>query len=630
MKKTVGVFAHVDAGKTTLSERILYKTGAISAFGRVDQQTSFLDTNTIEQQRGITVFAEQARFQWKGDTYYLIDTPGHVDFSTEAERTMAALDYAILLISGSSGVQAHTTALFRLLQSKGIPVFFFINKADLDSFRLEPILAQIRSRLTEDAVYLSGMEDILRPAEHLAEFAAERDEHFMEAYLTDSFTAEDFLSALLRLMKQGKCFPVMSGSALKDIGIDSFLDVISTLTPTDYKTAEKSRFRAKVFRIRHDRQGTRLTFLKILSGTLHVRYETSAMAEAGDVVAVTGLTIPSCGSVLEDGVIFNNHQQYTFVPTLQAQVLVQDADLNQCLQNLRLLEAEDPTLSVTFRPGTRDVLVSVMGTIQLEVLEQVLASRFSMAVTFGKPQVQYRETIAAPVVGFGHFEPLRHYAEVQLRLEPNPRGKGITFASECHVDRLPLNYQRLIETHVFEKEHKGVLTGSPLTDVHIVLQDGLAHEKHTAGGDFREATYRAIRQGLEKAVSVLLEPFYRWEICVESQYLGRVLADIQRLNGTFDPPVQDGSQVYVTGRGPVATFMDYSGELASFTKGSGSIMFWFDGYDLCHNAEEVIACIGYDSSRDGENTSASVFCSHGTSFVVPWYEAEKYMHTLKK
>lgn len=421
MKKTVGVFAHVDAGKTTLSERILYKTGAISAFGRVDQQTSFLDTNTIEQQRGITVFAEQARFQWKGDTYYLIDTPGHVDFSTEAERTMAALDYAILLISGSSGVQAHTTALFRLLQSKGIPVFFFINKADLDSFRLEPILAQIRSRLTEDAVYLSGMEDILRPAEHLAEFAAERDEHFMEAYLTDSFTAEDFLSALLRLMKQGKCFPVMSGSALKDIGIDSFLDVISTLTPTDYKTAEKSRFRAKVFRIRHDRQGTRLTFLKILSGTLHVRdefhdsadgtvtekiheirlyhgnrYETSAMAEAGDVVAVTGLTIPSCGSVLEDGVIFNNHQQYTFVPTLQAQVLVQDADLNQCLQNLRLLEAEDPTLSVTFRPGTRDVLVSVMGTIQLEVLEQVLASRFSMAVTFGKPQVQYRETIAAP------------------------------------------------------------------------------------------------------------------------------------------------------------------------------------------------------------------------------------------
>lgn len=657
MKKTIGVFAHVDAGKTTFSERILFKTGAINTFGRVDQQSSFLDTNAVEQSRGITVWSDQAVFEWKGDTYYLIDTPGHVDFSAEAERTIGALDYGILLISGSSGVQAHTTALFRLLQAKGIPVFFFINKTDLDSFRLQPILDEIRSRLTEDAVYLKGVGDISQVTEHLAEFAAERDNAFLEAYLADRVTRDYLLATLVRLVKERKCFPILSGSALKDIAIDSFLDVFGVLTPTNYDVAEKDIFQARVYKVRHDENGNRVTFLKIQRGVLQVRdefvvassedsvaekvneirlyrgnrYETRKVATAGDAIAVTGLTTPMCGSVLEDGVILkSDRNEYTFVPSLQAQVVVQDDLLIQCLEKLRVLEDEDPMLSVTFRPESRDILVSVMGSIQLEVLEQVMASRFGLSVAFGKPQVQYRETIAAPVVGYGHFEPLRHYAEVQLRLEPNPRGKGITFASECHVDRLPLSFQRLIETHVFEKEHRGVLTGFPITDVHIVLQDGLAHEKHTSGGDFREATYRAIRQGLEKAESILLEPFYQFEICVESEYLGRVLADIQRLHGTFEPPRQNGSSACITGRGPAATFMDYSVALASFTKGTGSVAFLPDGYDLCHNPAEVVRRIGYDKLRDMENLSSSVFCSNGTSFVVPWDEAEKYMHTLKK
>ena len=658
MRKTIGIFAHVDAGKTTFSEQILYHAGVIRGQGPGNQPGAWLDTHALEQQRGITIFAEEAYFHWQDDIYYLIDTPGHVDFSGETQRIIGVLDYAILLVSGTAGVQAHTTTLFRLLQDQGVPTFIFVNKRDLATFQLPRVLGEIRDRLTADSLYLAGPTALLQPPEEVAEFVAERDEEFLLAYLEGEDTPELLRRHLIDLIKQRKCFPVTSGSALRDLGVKEFLDLFSLLTVTEYQVAaDEPSFVGRVYKIRHEPDGNRLVFLKALAGTLQVRdefrfdaegqvvvekvntlrvyngarYETRQRAVAGDVIAVTGLKTPVCGTVLTtDQIITPTQESSPLVPALRARVILQDdTPVDQCLQRLRLLSDEDPMLAVTFQEESGEILVSVMGRIQLEVLEEVIASRFGMAVTFGPPQVQYRETIAASVVGFGHFEPLRHYAEVQLRLEPNPRGKGITFASECHVDDLPLNYQRLIRSHVFDKTHRGVLTGAPLTDVNIVLQAGLAHEKHTAGGDFREATHRAIRQGLEKAESILLEPYYRFQIYVDEADLGRVIADIQRLQGTFDPPIHQGKTLYLEGRGPVATFMDYSVELVSFTKGRGSITCVFDGYEPCHNPEEVIASIGYDKDRDTANPSSSVFCAKGTSFIVPWYEAEKYMHTLK-
>jgi len=617
-----------------------------------------MDTAEIEQNRGITIFADQAVFNFKGDTYYLIDTPGHVDFSAEAERSIQALDYAILLISGSSGVEAHTRTLFHLLKSYQIPIFIFINKADMDSFNLEAILNDIMNKLTGDILYLNSIDDILGMDKRIVEFAAERDEKFLEAYIGNNYTVDTFKSTLIALIKKHECFPVMSGSALRGAGIDSFLEVFSYLSLTNYEAVGNLPFAGRVYKIRHDDNGNRLTFIKALSGKLRVKdeflfeseeevygekvneiriysgkkYEVKGEVFAGDVFAVTGLKTPGCGMYLAVGNVSRmSKASYYLTPALQSRVnILDETDTNTCLEKLRLLEAEDPMLSVSFQEELGDILVSVMGKIQLEVLEQLISSRFGISVAFEKPQVQYRETIEEPVVGYGHFEPLRHYAEVQLRLEPNPRGTGITFASECHVDNLAVNFQHLIESHVFEKNHKGILTGSPITDINVVLQDGRAHIKHTKGGDFREATYRAIRQGLEKAKSILLEPFYQFEITVQQPYLGRVMSDIQKMRGTYEPPVQiDEENVCIRGRGPVETFMDYSSQLASFTKGTGSISLLFDGYDICENAEEVIKRIAYDKEKDRENPSSSIFCSKGTSFVVPWYEAEKYMHTLR-
>ena len=658
MRKTIGVLAHVDAGKTTFSERLLYHTGSIRSLGRVDYKTSYMDTDEIEQNRGITIFADQAVFNFKGDAYYLIDTPGHIDFSAEAERSIQALDYAILLVSGSSGVEAHTRTLFRLLSSYQIPVFIFINKADMDSFNLETVLNDIKNKLTGDILYLGSINDILEMDKKVVEFAAERDEKFLEAYLEGDYTADALKSTLVSLIKKQECFPVMSGSALKGTGIDAFLELFAYLSPTNYEELKELPFSGRVYKIRHDDNGNRLTFIKALSGKLQVkdeftfeveeetfsekvneirvyngkRYEVRSEVAAGDLFAVTGLKTPGCGMDLAAGKLSRVSKSiYYLAPALQSRVKILDeTDTNTCLEKLRLLEAEDPVLSIAFQEETGDILVSVMGKIQLEVLEQIISSRFGISIAFEKPQVQYRETLEEPVVGYGHFEPLRHYAEVQLRLEPNSRGTGITFASECHVDNLAANFQHLVESHVFEKNHKGILTGSPITDINIVLLDGRAHEKHTKGGDFREATFRAIRQGLEKAKSILLEPFYRFEITVQQSYLGRVMSDIQRMRGAYEPPVQiDEENVCIRGRGPVETFMDYSSQLASFTKGTGSISLLFDGYDICENAEEVIERIGYDKDKDRENPSSSIFCSKGTSFVVPWYEAEKYMHTIK-
>lgn len=654
MKKTIGIFAHVDAGKTTFTEQLLYNTGSIRNLGRVDHKTSSMDTNEIEQNRGITIFADQGIFQYNNDTYYIIDTPGHMDFSAETERSMSALDYAILIISGSSGVQAHTATLFKLLSSYNIPVFIFINKCDIDSFNLQVIMDDIKNKLTDDILYLNSVGDIFH--QNTAEFAADRDEAFLESYLQDDYSAEELLETVIKIIKTRLCFPLMTGSALKGIGIQKFLEVFSSLSKTEYEEKEDNYFIGKVYKIRHDEKGMRLTFIKALSGKLRIKdeftfikgeasisekvneirvyngkkFENKNEILAGDVFAVVGLKAPVCGTVIATGeTTIDEINNFHLNAALKSKVNILDnTDVTILMEKLHILESEDPMLSVAFIKETENILISVMGKIQLEILEQLIKSRFGISVNFEKPQVEYKETIKSAVTGYGHFEPLRHYAEVKLTLEPTSRGSGLTYESQCHVDNLILNYQNTIENHVFEKVHKGILTGSPITDIKVVLRDGRAHIKHTVGGDFREATYRAIRQGLEKAESILLEPFYSFEIYAEETYMGRIMSDIQKLRGICEAPVLNCGNVYIKGRGPVESFMDYSVELISFTKGTGSISLIYDGYDVCENANDVILRIGYDKERDVENTSTSVFCAKGTSFTVPWYEAEKYMHTI--
>lgn len=657
MKKTIGIFAHVDAGKTTFTEQLLFHTGSIKNLGRVDHKTSCMDTDEIEKNRGITIFADQGSFHFKEDTYYIIDTPGHIDFSAEAERAIQALDYAILLVDGSSGIQAHNITLFKMLNIYEIPTFIFINKNDIETFNLELIIDDVKNRLTDDILYINSIDEILNMNSVIAEFVAERDEDFLVAYLEDCYTSNLLQETITTLIKSRLCFPVMSGSALKGKGIYEFLEMFSKLSPSNYEELENNSFAGKVYKIRHDHKGNRLVFVKALTGRLHIKdefvfevsgnkyvekvneirtyngdkYENKDEVFAGDLFAIVGLKTPVCGAILEDGKInMNIDDNHYLVPTLQSKMNIMDeTDPIICMGKLRILESEDPMLSVTYHEEAKDILINVMGRIQLEVLERVIDDRFNISVSFEKPQVQYRETIASLVVGYGHFEPLRHYSEVQLRLEPNNRGEGITFETECHTDNLAVNYQRAVKNHIFEKSHKGILTGSPITDIKIVLQNGRAHIKHTEGGDFREATYRAIRQGLEKAESILLEPFYSFEIYVEGSYLGKVMSDIQKLRGFCETPIQTDGNVCIKGRGPVETFMEYSIELTSFTRGKGSISLLFDGYDTCQNAEEVIERIGYDKDRDVENTSSSVFCAKGTSFIVPWYEAENYMHTIE-
>ena len=654
MKKTIGIFAHVDAGKTTFTEQILYFTGSIRNLGRVDHKTSSMDTNEIEQNRGITIFADQGTFQYNNDTYYIIDTPGHMDFSAEAERTMSALDYAILIISGSSGVQAHTTTLFKLLNSYNIPTFIFINKTDIDSFNLQAIIDDIKNKLTGDILYLNSVNDIIN--QYTAEFVADRDEIFLESYIKEDYSSKDLEKVVLKTIKKRLCFPLMIGSALKGVGINNFLEVFSRLSKTEYHEKEDNNFVGKVYKIRHDDKGMRLTFMKALSGKLRIKdefifikggitsfekvneirvyngkkFENRNEVLAGDVFAVVGLKSPICGTIIVSGeTAIDEISNFYLTAVLKSKVNILDkTDSTILMEKLRILESEDPMLSVSFIKETDDILISVMGRIQLEILEQVIKSRFGISVSFEKPQVEYRETISSAVMGYGHFEPLRHYAEVQLMLEPTPRGTGITFESQCHVDNLILNYQHTIENHVFEKVHKGILTGSPITDIRIILKDGRAHIKHTVGNDFRESTYRAIRQGLEKSESILLEPFYSFEIYADEVYMGKIMSDIQKLRGTCEPPVLNCGNVFISGRGPVESFMDYSVDLISSTKGTGSISLMYDGYDVCENVNDVILRIGYDKERDVENTSTSVFCAKGTSFTVPWYESENYMHTI--
>ncbi|MGY5238759.1 GTP-binding protein [Clostridium tertium] len=645
MKKTIGILAHVDAGKTTFSEQILYHTKSIRNRGRVDHKNSFLDTHDIEKERGITVFSEQATFQIGSSTYYLIDTPGHIDFSTEMERALSILDYAILLISGVEGIQGHTETIWNLLRKYNIPTFIFINKMDRTGSDLERVLEEVNENLANDICHIDSIHGM---SEELIEFISERNEDLLERYFNGDYEEEIWINELKELIKENKIFPCLSGSALQDEGIDNFLNIFNELTYTNYD--EEEEFSGRVHKIRYDNNGTRITFIKAISGSLKVRdevtYETldEEIAEkvssirfyngskfktvekisAGDIFAVTGITKAMPG----EGIGKNRENiKFNMIPTLMSKVIFDKSyNVKEVLGYFRILESEDPALNIIWNETHQEIQVSIMGKIQLEVLKEVALNRFNLKIEFGPCEIMYKETIDSKTYGYGHFEPLKHYAEVHLKMEPNKRGEGITFENKCHADDLTTGNQNLIKTHIFERNHHGLLTGSPITDMKITLLTGRAHNKHTEGGDFREATFRSIRQGLEKANNILLEPFYKFKIDVELDYMGKVISDIQRLNGSFDPPETKINKVSITGRGPVATFMDYSSEILTFTKGKGSVSLIFDGYDVCHNTEEVIEKIGYDKNADIEYSSSSIFCSKGQGFVVHWDKVEEYIH----
>ncbi|MDR1770943.1 MAG: TetM/TetW/TetO/TetS family tetracycline resistance ribosomal protection protein [Hungatella sp.] len=649
MKITFGILAHVDAGKTTFSEQVLYREGVIKALGRVDAKNACMDHDAIEKARGITIFSDMAGFAHGDNTYYLIDTPGHTDFSAEMERALEVMDYAVLMINGTDGIQGHTEAIWNLLERYNIPVFLFVNKLDVISASYERVLSEVRERFSANILdfknisFKKGSEGTL--TDDIIENVSEWNETLLDTWLNGAITFEDLRPAVVSQIKNRRLFPCFGGCTLNGEGIEPFLDSFYCFTETSYPVSDP--FSGRVFKIRYDGHGDRMTYLKILSGSLNVRdslltdekvhqirvfqgerFTTLQKASAGDVVAVTGLRTAKAGQGLGECC---DTVEPALQPALQARVLYPlEVPDRTILQMFYILEEEEPALSVVWEESLRQLKINIMGKIQLEVLEQVVLERFQVKVSFGQPEIIYMETIAEQVTGYGHFEPLRHYAEVALRIEPGERGKGISFESQCHMDRLGINYQNLVRTHVFETVHKGVLTGSELTDVKIILVDGISHIKHTEGGDFREAVYRAIRQGLKKARSLLLEPYYSFAISIPDSLTGRVLNDITRYSGRFEAPVPDGSgRTVIRGLGPVASFMNYGEELMIMTGGKGSISMVFSHYDICHNQDEVLNHYQYDPNEDTDNPSCSVFCQKGTSFVVNWDRAEDYMHTLR-
>ena len=631
----VGLLAHVDAGKTTLSESILYQSGAIRNLGRVDHQDAFLDTDEMERERGITIFSKQAVLTWKDTEITLLDTPGHVDFSAEMERVLQVLDCAVLVISGADGVQGHTETLWKLLTRYGIPVFLFVNKMDQEGTDCGKLLAELKSRFSEGCIDFGRVET---GAEEVIEEIAVCDEQTMEEYLEKGSVA---VASIRRLVADRKIFPCYFGSALHLQGVEELMNGICTY---QMQKENPAAFGAKVYKIARDGQGNRLTYLKVTGGTLKVKdvigengdkvnqirvysgekYELLSEADAGKGCAVTGLaeTYPGQGLGAE-----KDSELPILEPVLTYRIILpDDCNVHTMLRDLKLLEEEEPELHVVWIEKSQEIHVQLMGDVQIEILQRIIKERFGVLVEFGEGSIVYKETIAAPVEGVGHFEPLRHYAEVHLRLEPGERGSGIQFDSECSEDVLDRNWQRLVLTHLEEKEHKGVLTGSVITDMKITLTSGKAHLKHTEGGDFRQATYRAVRQGLKKAESVLLEPYYEFRIELPSENVGRAMTDIQNRFGKFEAPETLGEMTVLTGIAPVSTLSGYQKDVIAYTGGRGRISLTLKGYDLCHNQEEVVAARGYDSELDLANPTGSVFCAHGAGFVVDWDEVEEYMH----
>ena len=634
----LGILAHVDSGKTTLSEAMLYRAGVTRRLGRVDHKDAFLDTDALEKARGITIFSKQALLT-AGDTdITLLDTPGHVDFSTETERTLQVLDYAVLVVSGTDGVQSHTETLWRLLRRYHVPTFVFVNKMDLPGMERQELLAQLNRRLGEGFVDF-GAEQADRD-----EALALCDENLMDRML-DAGQLQD--ADLIPAIARRHAFPCWFGAALKLEGVDALLDGLDRYTrPAPALEA----FGAKVFKVSQDEQRARFTWLRVTGGELKVKAQLTGEADGepwaekanqlrlysgakytlteaigpGQVCAVTGLTKARPGEGLGAE---RDSDLPVLEPVLSYQVLLPEgADMHAALGKLHRLEEEEPQLHVVWNEALGEIHVQLMGEIQLEVLRSLLAERFGLEVEFGPGGILYKETITEPMEGVGHYEPLRHYAEVHLKLEPLPRGSGMQFAADCREEVLDKNWQRLVLTHLEEKQHLGVLTGSPLTDVKITLIAGRAHLKHTEGGDFRQATYRAVRQGLMLAKSQLLEPWYAFRLEVPAENIGRAMSDIQRMEGTFDPPESGEETAVLTGFAPVSTMRSYPMEVVSYTRGRGHLSLTLDGYRPCHNAQEVIAAIGYEPEHDLDNPADSVFCAHGAGFVVPWDQVRSHMH----
>lgn len=634
---TIGVLAHVDAGKTTFCEALLYTAGCIGKLGRVDHRTSFLDTDRLERDRGITIFSKQAMLTVGDTVFTLLDTPGHVDFSAETERTLQVLDYAVLIISGTDGVQSHTRTLWELLKKYRVPCLIFVNKMDLDGADRPFLMRQLRGKLSEGCVDFgtAGTPEFYENIALCSETLLARYDE----------TGKAQPGEIAQAVRERAVFPCLFGSALKLTGVDAFLDCLQTYTQMP---SYGESFAAKVFKLGQDPQGNRLTFLKVTGGVLNVRavlesrknqvqekvqqirlysgekFNAVQQAEAGTVCAVTGVTFARPGDGL--GV-----QQDAGLPVLEPVltyrvILPPKTDAHTALGKMRVLESEDPLLKVTWNDRLGEMQVCLMGEVQLEVLQAVFKERFGIPITFGPGHILYKETITSVAEGVGHFEPLRHYAEVHLLLRPGPRDSGLVIRSACREDQLDKNWQRLILTHLTEKTHVGVLTGAPITDVEIILASGRAHAKHTEGGDFRQATYRAVRQGLRMAKSLLLEPVFAFTLEVPQENVGRALADLQRMSGRFDPPLTEGDFARITGTAPAATVHDYMKDVVQYTRGRGRLSLTLKGYEPCHNAEAVIDEVGYDCDADVENLCDSVFCSHGAGYTVKWDEVPQHMH----
>lgn len=630
---SVGLLAHVDAGKTTLSEALLYVSGNIRKLGRVDSRDAFLDTYELERARGITIFSKQAVLKLSSISLTLLDTPGHVDFSAEMERTLQILDYGILVISGTDGVQGHTRTLWQLLKKYKIPVFLFVNKMDRPETDQQKLMEELRERLDQNCVDFSETN-----TEEFYENVAMCQEEILEYYLEHGTVLEE---QIRELICQRQLFPCFFGSALKLTGIKEFLQGVEQFTNFPVYPDE---FAAKIFKITRDGQGNRLTHLKVTGGTLKVKtpltdlqekvnqiriysgekFEMVSEAGAGTICAVTGLqeTRPGEGLGIE-----KNSDMPILMPVMTCQILLPpECDITKMLKNFYQLQEEEPELHIMWDEVLQEIRVQVMGQVQLEILQSQIMERFGVEVSFGTGSILYKETIAGPVEGVGHYEPLRHYAEVHLLLEPGEPGSGLQFFTSCSEDVLDRNWQRLILTHLEEKEHRGVLTGAPITDLKITLIAGRAHLKHTEGGDFRQATYRALRQGLMEAQSVLLEPVYAFRLEVPSQMLGRAIHDIERMGGTFDQPQMQGETVVIAGTAPASEMQDYQQEVIQYTRGEGKLSFTIHGYEACHNAKEVIEQTNYDPKGDLDNSPDSVFCAHGAGFIVDWQKVKEYMH----
>ena len=638
--RTFAVMAHVDAGKTTLCEQLLLASGALRRAGRVDHGDTALDADPIERERGITVFSGQAWLAWQGRRLTLIDTPGHVDFASETTRALTAADLCVLVADGTARVDAHTAALFALAAERGLPTLLFLNKSDLPGFSLPDALSRLRERLAPQIVpIVDDAPDI--------DALSLLDDGFLERCLEGTPSTDDAWDTLAALFARRGAFPVLTGVALRGQGVSELLDTVARLSGALPEPSADGAPEALIYQVRRDPSGERVCFLKVLAGTLRPRdafdlpggaekihqlrlYRGAAFtpaneARAGDVVGATGLTAPRCGDVLRpDGL---TPSPAAAQPVLAVRVEPPEGTPpTRLMECLRVLEDEDPALCVAWDAEHACATVRVMGPVQIEVLARLLQDRFGLDARLLPPHVLYRETIAAPAVGCGHYEPLRHYAEAHLLLSPGPRGSGVTFDSRCHVDDLPAPYQSLIRTHVLEREHRGVLTGAPLSDVRVALLSGRAHLKHTEGGDFRQAVYRAIRQALMKAGCVLLEPYYRFSLTVPAEHVGRVMTDLAAMGADCGAPETQGACARLSGRGPVAALMDYPAALRALTHGEGEISLLPDGYDPCRDPAPAVASAAYDPGADTDNPAGSVFCSHGAGYFVPWDEADALMH----